>query len=185
MWKKKFLHPSKKFIKFLEGSNMMQIYFLSILFNLVAGLILLNKKNTFSGNQKTPVENEDPLSEDNAEQQKKNNFIEDFGEKLSGNKILENKSFIITCGILAVLTGILKLFCVVERTKVFGDFIPCIAGIAGGFTILFNYYLNNSTVTNNFPPILNKIFVNNAYYIGLFCMAASILHFFFAKALFL
>lgn len=123
----------------------MQVYFLSVLLNAYAGLILIlggNKENT-------------PFS---------------------------NRQVRLVAGILAVVTGVLKLFIVVQPDIVIiGDLLPAAAGIAGGANILTDYYREYTTVEITLPDFFEKLFVKGRKYIGVLCLLVSLLHFMFPR----
>lgn len=142
---------------------MLQMYFLSIILNVLAGLILLSKK---------PVEDTTEAPE------KKRNLIEDMNKSLSENNFFQNKSFALVIAILALLTGIIKLFCVAKGgIIILGDLLPALAGITAGFAILLNYYLSTATVATNLPAFLKTIFVDNISWVGIIACAIALLHF--------
>lgn len=152
---------------------MMQFYFLSIILGIVAGLILINYSQ-----KAEEKELQDP--------KKAQKLIGELSEKISENEILNNRTFRIVVGILALLTGIIKFFVVAKGgILILGDFIPAVCGIAVGFTILLNFYLENTSIETNLPSVLQLIFVKNAYLLGLVSLAVSALHFLFPGALFL
>lgn len=93
---------------------------------------------------------------------------------------IENKTFELVLGILCVATGIMKLFVVVNtKVAIFGDFVPAVAGIAGGFALLIQY------INQNFPEWIQRIFVANKYFVGIVCMAVALIHFVVPGAMFL
>lgn len=142
---------------------MLQMYFLSIILNVLAGLILLSKK---------PVEDTTEAPE------KKRNLIEDMNKSLSENNFFQNKSFALVIAILALLTGIIKLFCVAKGgIIILGDLLPALAGITAGFAILLNYYLSTATVATNLPAFLKTIFVDNISWVGIIACTIALLHF--------
>lgn len=142
---------------------MLQMYFLSIILNVLAGLILLSKK---------PVE----VTEDAPG--KKMNLLEDMSKTLSENNFFQNKTFALVIAILALLTGIIKLFCVAKGgIIILGDLLPALAGVTSGFAILLNYYLSTATVGTNLPAILKTIFVDNICWVGIAACVIALLHF--------
>lgn len=164
---------------------MMQFYFLSVLFNLITGFILLNKNNLVTNESAT----ESSLDENEEETKKitdsKLKHIKEFSSKIINKEVLENKTLIMVVGMLSLFTGIIKFFVVANNgIKVFGDLFPAICGIVGGFTILFNMYLKNGT-DRNINSTLNKIFVTYANIIGYACIIIALIHFIFPGALFL
>ena len=93
---------------------MIQLYVLSILCNALAGYVL------FAGRE---------------------------GDTEKNLFLLNNPTFNLALGILSLVTGILKLLSpipssidAVRGVLIFGDFIPAVAGIAAGLTLIFGIY---------------------------------------------
>lgn len=167
---------------------MLQFYFLSVLLNIVSGLIFLYPaKNSddalSSGNSDDDIfsdlsDSDDVNSASDSSKAKKSKFLE--------IPFLEDSSFRLVLGILMVLTGLMKLLSPIQYdVPVVGDLIPALAGLAGGFSILLEWYRNKSTVGVNLPGVIDKIFVEGRKYLGIFCIAAGVLHFIFPRVLFL
>lgn len=149
---------------------MMQMYFLSIVFNVIAGLILLNTKQN---------------SEKEVESDKKQKLIQDVNKKLASNEVLSNKTFTLVIGILSLLTGIIKFFCVAKGgLLILGDLIPAVTGIAVGFAILLHYYLSTATTESNLPKFLQVVFIDNIYWVGITSIVVAVLHFIMPGVLF-
>lgn len=167
---------------------MLQFYFLSVLLNIVSGLIFLYPAKNFddalsSGNSDDDIfsdlsDSDDVNSASDSSKAKKSKFLE--------IPFLEDSSFRLVLGILMVLTGLMKLLSPIQYdVPVVGDLIPALAGLAGGFSILLEWYRNKSTVGVNLPGVIDKIFVEGRKYLGIFCIAAGVLHFIFPRVLFL
>ncbi len=124
---------------------MLQFYFLSIFFNLMAGFVLVNS-------QKHILE----------------------------LPALDQRVFRIVLGVITALTGIIKLFVVVNSKAVFfGDFLPAVAGMAAGLALFIQ------EDNENIAPWLRRVFVTNKFIVGIACLAIALLHFVFPGALFL
>ena len=124
---------------------MLQFYFLSIFFNLMAGFVLVNS-------QKHIIE----------------------------LPALDQKVFRIVLGVITAVTGVIKLFVVVNSKAVFfGDFLPAVAGMTGGLALFIE------EDNENIAPWLRKVFVTNKLIVGIACLAVALLHFVFPGALFL
>ena len=94
--------------------------------------------------------------------------------------LLKERVFRLVLGVLSAVTGIIKLFVVVHTSAVIvGDFIPAVAGIAGGITLMIQ------DDNENLPEWFKKVFVTNKFIVGIACAAVAILHFVFPGALFL
>ncbi|MDR1618980.1 MAG: hypothetical protein LBS06_08070, partial [Treponema sp.] len=97
---------------------MIQFYFLSILFNLVSGYLLVTDR---------------PEAEESVESSLK------FPVNSGTLKLI--------LGILTALTGLLKLLSSVEGdVPVAGDLLPALTGMVAGVVLVFSYYREQSTL---------------------------------------
>lgn len=143
---------------------MAQFYFLSVLLNILAGLILVYGKNLaqqedFSG------ETEDAVS----------------GRTLG---ILDFNSpvFRLVVGILCIFVAVMKILSVFRNdVPVIGDLFPVIAGFASGISILLEYYEASSSESSSVPQAAVRLFIGSRKAIGIACIAAGILHFVFPQ----
>ena len=147
---------------------MLQFYFLSVLLNLITGLILFCSEKNVS-KEIASTEEVQP------EVQEKNDVL----------GFMDNKNFKLVLGVLSVLVGLMKLLSVVQNdVPVIGDLLPSAAGLVGGFCILLDFYKNSSTVEMN-PNKFVQFVSENQKSIGIFCIVVAVLHFIFPKVLFL
>lgn len=167
---------------------MLQFYFLSVLLNIVSGLIFLypSKNSDDALSSENPDDN---LFSDSMDSDDENSSSDSSKEKKSRNleiPFLEEPSFRLVLGILMLLTGLMKLLSPIQYdVPVVGDLVPAVAGLAGGFSILLEWYRNKSVVGLNLPEIIDRIFVDGRKYLGIFCIAAGVIHFVFPRVLFL
>lgn len=152
---------------------MMQFYFLSVVMNVLAGLVLLNLK----GHSADEFNSE-------ADTNQKQKLLKDVTEKLKVMEFLQNKTLILIVGILSLIVGVIKLFAVGESPIIVGDLFPALGGIAAGFALLLNCYLDKSSGQINLPQIIQTIFVEKTYLIGLCCLVISVLHFIMPRVIF-
>lgn len=147
---------------------MLQFYFLSILLNLVTGLVLFCEK--------------DRTQDDFG-------FSSEPEETSSGNPILdlmESKNFKLVLGVLSVLVGLLKLLSVVQDgVPVVGDLLPAVAGLVGGFCVLLQFYMETNSIDYVPNGLIQKLFVDSRRTIGICCLVVATLHFVFPRAIFL
>ena len=138
---------------------MIQLYFLSILFNGLIGFLLII---TDTG---------------------KNDSIE------SSMKIsLSSGGPRLVLGIAAAVTGFLKLLSPVEKqVPILGDLIPAAAGIAAGFMIIFGFYREHSSHIEKEGQLdrIGDTFLRYKKIAGIILLAVALLHFLFPTALFL
>ncbi len=135
---------------------MLQFYFLSILFNTATGLVLL---------------------------------VTDGEDRVSEGKLpvfVFDETFRLVLGILTAVTGFFKLLTAVRGDiPVIGDLLPAIAGLAGGFALLYEFYKTRSTVEDvQLPPVVQRI-VEGKRYVGIVSIIAAACHFLFPTVIFL
>ena len=138
---------------------MFQIYFLSIISNLIAGLALI------SG------ENKDTQEEG----------VFHLGVFLN---ILRDKKFRLILGIIAIAAGVLKLLSPAEGIILLGDLLPAAAGIASGLILFFDNFGKSKTYDSEDIAIEDKkqglsFLFRNRKLIGFAAIAAAIIHFLF------
>lgn len=199
---------------------MLQFYFLSVLLNIIAGLILVYaadvSKQTLpqtegspdsassekeaesenSGEESVQAEEETAAVESvegesadssagSSEASEKSSKKKDLNF-LSKNPIFSDVTFRLIIAILTFITGLMMLLTPIQDdVRVVGDLIPAIAGLAGGFALLLEYYSGKSAQAASLPKVLVNIFVGGKRYLGVVCILAGILHFIFPKVLFL
>ena len=136
---------------------MIQIYFLSIFLNVLAGYILISE------------------DEKNTLEIKPSFFLKDETVRL----VLGILSMI--TGVLKLLSP------VEGDLPILGDIIPAAAGFASGFILVFEYYKNRATIIKEpeEKAALNVILVRNKKIIGYTAIVVAILHFLFPKVLLL
>ena len=142
---------------------MEQLYFLSILCNGLGGYILIS-----GGNEE-------------------NETIENSAVRFS----IYNPTFQFIFGILSAATGVLKLLSPFEKSiPILGDLVPALAGIAGGFILIFSHYRRNvssssSLVEEGKLDRAGESLLRYRKVLGLGLLAVALLHFLFARAFFL
>jgi hypothetical protein len=89
-------------------------------------------------------------------------------------------------GILAMVTGILKLLSSVEGDMpVLGDLVPAAAGFGAGFVLAFDYYRSHAALDNEKGESVGRMLLKNRKIIGIIAVAAAVLHFLFPTVLLL
>lgn len=152
---------------------MAQFYFLSILMNILAGLILVFGINLVSERV------DDDFDEDISESDKK-------VKKTFGDLGLDSPGFRMVTGILCVFVALMKILSVFRNdVPVIGDLIPAFAGFAGGASILLEYYIYTSDQEISVNENVQKVFIDSRKIIGYICFAAAVMHFVFPQVLFL
>lgn len=158
---------------------MAQFYFLSVLMNILAGLILVFGINLVSQKYDAEFEEEsfDDLSESSSSAKVKKTF---------GELGLDSPSFRMIIGILCIFVALMKILSVFRNdVPIIGDLIPAAAGFAGGASILLEYYISSTDSEISINENVQKVFIDSRKVIGYFCFAAALLHFVFPQVLFL
>mgnify|MGYP006916079619 CR=1 FL=1 len=166
---------------------MVQFYFLSILFNILAGLILVYGRNLtvsesadYSFSDDFDSDEDKDLFSDDAEskpEEAKQSAFKDF-EGFNG------LTFRLVLGVLCVFVGLMKLLSSYNIAFI-GDIIPAFAGFLGGASLLIEYYAASSDNTAAIPVNVQNVFIDSRKYIGVFCLVAGVLHFICPRVLFL
>ncbi|GAB1481261.1 hypothetical protein MASR2M78_00760 [Treponema sp.] len=134
---------------------MIQFYFLSILLNAIAGYALITD--------------------------------DESGSPLHGiREYLSDETFRLVLGVLAVVTGFFKLLSAVRGDiPVIGDLFPSLAGLAAGFSLVYEYYRSRTSISSEKAERLELLFVKNRKWIGYSALLAAFAHFLFPTVLFL
>ena len=103
-------------------------------------------------------------------------------EKIS---ILDDKTFHLVVGILAVFVGVIKFLSAVKGVPFLGDLLPAMANILGGGSVLVSYYLARANEELSPSDIVQFIFIDKKKYIGIGCIAIAVIHFIVPDVLFL
>ncbi len=135
---------------------MLQFYFLSILLNAVTGLVLLYSD------------------------------ADDSTSEVRLPSIAMDETFRLVLGILTAVTGFFKILTAIRGDlPVIGDLVPAIAGLAGGFTLLYGFYRTRSTLDETRVPAVLLQIVSAKRYVGIFSLIAAVAHFLFPTVIFL
>ena len=138
---------------------MIQLYFLSIVFNGLTGFLLMMGETGDSGTIESSIK---------------------FSPFSGGFRLI--------LGILTTLTGMLKLLSPVEKqVPILGDFLPALAGIAAGFILIFGFYREHSTRVDREGRLdrIGDTFLQYKKIAGIVLLVISGLHFLFPNAFFL
>ena len=121
----------------------------------------------------------------------------DTGENYSVEKNMKFSFFgggsRLILGIASALIGLLKFFVPYESNVfILGDLLPALAGITGGFILIFGFYREHSVSDGDMflskENVIDRIgdtFLHYRKFFGFALAAVALLHFFFPGALFL
>jgi len=95
--------------------------------------------------------------------------------------------FRLVLGIIAAITGILKFLLPMARPLILGDIVPAVAGIAAGFILIFSFYRENSAKHEGEGKLdsIGDALLHYKKMAGIVLLAVAVLHFLFPTALFL
>jgi len=112
---------------------------------------------------------------------------EDGGLEFKSGFSLKDETFCFVVGILAAVTGLLKILSPVEGdVRVIGDLIPALFGFMTGFILVFEYYRNRLSIDESEQSEkIDRILVGNKRIIGIAAIIAAVLHFLFPGVLLL
>lgn len=144
---------------------MIQLYFLLVLLNIIAGIILISSDSSIK------VDMSDLDSDDKKFSSK--NFLEN-------DSIFSNETFGLVTGALCALISFITLFFSYSKTgkvvPILGDLLPSTLGLSSGAIILLDYY-SKSFADHELPDFVETIFFNNKKYIGFASIIAAVIHF--------
>ncbi|MBU0935295.1 MAG: hypothetical protein KKI09_04195 [Spirochaetes bacterium] len=136
---------------------MVQFYLLSVVLNLVAGYALFL-----------------------ADREPKGNKFDGLFE------LLKDPVLRLVLGVLGSTVGFLKLLTVMRGDiPVVGDLLPALVGLFAGFTLLLEFYRQNTTITTDLMEKLDRVFISNRRVVGLVSMLTALAHFLFPSVLLL
>ena len=165
---------------------MLQFYFLAVLLNVMAGLILVYAADFTRGTSLgAPA---DGMADDmDAGDAATGEPADEKDDRLFAHESFMNDSlFRLVVGILAVFSGVLLFVSPVQDdAPVVGDLVPALACICGGAALLLEFYANKLSTEIRLPFFLQAVMVTGRRYLGVFCIIAGIVHFIFPRVMFL
>ena len=95
--------------------------------------------------------------------------------------------FKLIVGIVAAVTGVLKLLMPVRGVPILGDLLPAVAGMVAGFMLVYGFYRDNVSKSDESGKLetFGSALLVYKKPIGIACIAVAVLHFLFYGALFL
>lgn len=166
---------------------MLQFYFLAVLLNVLAGLILVYAADFTRGTSLgAPADGmDDDLDAEKAETGDPAGG-NDGGRLFAHESFMNDSLFRLVVGILAVFSGLLLFVSPVQNdAPVVGDLVPALACICGGAALLLEFYANKLSTEIRLPFFLQAVMVTGRRYLGVFCIIAGIMHFIFPRVMFL
>ena len=149
---------------------MVQFYLLSVLLNVLVGLILVYAKNYISDSSELSLSEDFSLESDSSASR------DSDSENDAG--FLNNSTFRLVVGIAALFVGFMKILSVYNGdVPVLGDIIPAATGIVGSAILLLEYYTSKASVSMNLPDFVSKLLREGRRYVGIACIIAALLHF--------
>jgi hypothetical protein len=101
-------------------------------------------------------------------------------------ELMQNDGFRLGLGIVTFVVGFFKLLSVSEGdVPVVGDILPAISGLVLGLILLLQYYRGRSNVSSPFVDTIDNIFGKNSAVFGTVGILIGVLHFLLHRILFL
>ncbi|MDR0909275.1 MAG: hypothetical protein LBM77_05855 [Spirochaetaceae bacterium] len=97
---------------------------------------------------------------------------------------LRNSSFRLVLGICTAIMGVLSILAATD-IPVVGDLLPAFAGLAGGVSLIFEFYKSKTTVVSENTEKVQGIVEKYKKPLGIVCLATAIVHFIIPGVLFL
>ena len=136
---------------------MNQIYLVSVVVNLLAGITLAHAF----------LESRLPLS------------------TVFNGELFERPQYWFGLGAVSFITGFLKLISAQGDMPVIGDLLPAVAGLVMGLTLLVQFYRHRNETVPHPVETLEKVFVANKTAVGIGGAVVALVHFLFPHILFL
>lgn len=167
---------------------MLQFYFLSVLLNIVAGLILVYASDFTKGTSLAASAGSDDFdfAETDAAQSEEEKTPSEEVKIFADGSFMNDTLFRLVVGVLGLLAGVLIIVSPIQSdAPIVGDLIPAVANVLGGVALLLEFYANKLSTEINLPFFLQGIFVTGRRYLGVFCVIAGLMHFIFPRIMFL
>lgn len=166
---------------------MLQFYFLAVLLNVLAGLILVYAADFTRGTSLgAPADGTDDDLDVEMAESGDSAGGDDGGRLFAHESFMNDSLFRLVVGILAVFSGLLLFVSPVQNdAPVVGDLVPALACICGGAALLLEFYANKLSTEIRLPFFLQVVMVTGRRYLGVFCIIAGIMHFIFPRVMFL
>lgn len=165
---------------------MLQFYFLAVLLNVMAGLILVYAADFTRGTSLGASADGMADDMDAGDVTTGDPADEDDGRLFAHESFMNDSLFRLVVGILAVFSGVLLFVSPVQDdAPVVGDLVPALACICGGAALLLEFYANKLSTEIRLPFFLQVVMVTGRRYLGVFCIIAGIVHFIFPRVMFL
>jgi hypothetical protein len=129
---------------------MAQIYLLSVVGNILAGLVLAAEHLS----KKMPLFKQ------------LDNFFKNIGWRIA-------------LAFVVAVVALIQLVWPYDGIPVLGDLLPMTAGLACGFTLVYDFVRSKSDVETKALVALDKVFIHNKFLIGVGSIIVAFLHFLF------
>ena len=147
---------------------MIQFYCLSVLLNVLTGLIILD-----SGGAAADA---DPATVSASEQYRL------FGSE----SFVHDELFRLVLGVLTAFVGVLKFLPFAsDDIPLLGDFFPALAGLIGGGCIFISYLTDKRGKAFELPTLFRTVFAEHRRIIGIGCVVVAVVHFLIPQAVLL
>ncbi len=161
---------------------MVQFYLLSILLNILVGIILIWGKKASETSTEIQLAEDSSDSFFDREDSEPDADVESASEKQNSAQVMlsqfDSKEFRLIVGILSVFVGVMKFLTVYRNDiPVIGDLLPALAGLLGGASLLVEYYLTSTSQKTELHPFVKTVLVDSRVFVGIACLVVAFLHF--------
>lgn len=158
---------------------MMQFYCLSIMMNLLVGLILMFAPPLSEIDSDVDYESDDSFDDSS------DNTASSAASSAASNKFFafaDDKLFRLILGVLCAFVGFIKLLPFASGSlAILGDLFPAVAGLCGGACLVIDYV--EDAFGSNLPQIVETVCVDKRRFIGIACIVIAVLHFLVPQAM--
>ncbi len=179
---------------------MAQFYFLSVLFNIIVGLVLLYGRDltVYASADDGDAQFSSTSTDDFEMGEDSETDDDDFGDlgsesvparlpapksSLENFSVFNNRVFRLVTGVLSMFVAVIKLLSPMDVPFI-GDILPAIAGLLGGFAFLVEYY-EISSDGSSLNETVESIFIDSRKFLGIICLAVGVIHFLIPRVILL
>ena len=101
-------------------------------------------------------------------------------------ELFQHSGFRLVIGIITFAVGFLRLLSVTPGdVAIVGDLLPAVTGLFMGFPLAFQYYQRRTEAQSDTTEALNRVFGRHNATLGMIGLTVGIVHFFLHRVLFL
>ena len=177
---------------------MAQIYFLSIILNLIAGTVLIYGKSLYEEKKDREILQEQKdvpvIKGRRGRKTSPDESLDESNESESKSSLrglaslarkFDSKTSRLVLAFSSAVVGVFKILSAFRNdVPVIGDLLPAAAGLLCGGALFLDFYCSQSTL-ENLPFQVRQVFIDRKKTIGVFSVIVAILHFVFPQVILL